>query len=118
MKVAIETSPLKSGHKVRGVGYYVGNLKNALIKNHEDQVFIFYEKSLNQEADLVHYPYFDPFFPTLPLFPRHKFVVTVHDLIPILFPKHFPPGVRGNLVWKFQKRNILRASRVITDSEK
>src|SRR3989338_6097373 len=117
MKVAIDISPLKSGHKVRGVGQYVEELRNSLIKNHSDQVFIFYDKKLDEKAELIHYPYFDPFVRSLPLFSMDKFVVTVHDLIPILFPEHFPGGVKGNLIWKIQKRSLLRAKRIITDSE-
>jgi glycosyltransferase involved in cell wall biosynthesis len=68
------------------------------------------------QADLVHYPYFDPFFLTLPARARVPFVVTVHDLIPIVFPKHFPRGVRGEIKWQVQRYRLRRAAHIITDS--
>lgn len=116
MKVAIDISPLESGHKVRGVGNYVSNLRASLLKYHPEKVFVFYDKKPSESVDLIHYPFFDPFFRTLPFIKKHKFVVTVHDLIPIVFPEHFPSGKKGNLIWKIQKRNLLKADRIITDS--
>jgi len=66
---------------------------------------------------LVHYPYFDPFFLTLPLVKPKPTVVTVHDLIPIAYAKHFPRGLRGELKWQIQKLSLQGASAVITDSK-
>ena len=42
----------------------------------------------------MHYPYFDLFRHTLPIFKNTKTVVTVHDVIPLEFPDHYPPGLR------------------------
>jgi glycosyltransferase involved in cell wall biosynthesis len=72
---------------------------------------------LPQDADLVHFPYFDPFFLTLPPNARTPFVVTVHDLTPLVFPQHFPRGIRGEIKWQIQKRALRAARHVITDSE-
>ncbi len=65
----------------------------------------------------MHYPYFDPFFLTLPLTKPKPAVVTVHDLIPLVFPDKFPPGIRGAVKWRIQKYSLEGAKRIITDSK-
>lgn len=119
MKIAIDVSPLQSGHKVRGVGFYLFYLKKALLQYYPDNEYLFFQQgdTIDNTVDLVHYPYFDPFFLTLPLIKRKKTVVTVHDLTPLVFPEHFPAGVKGNLNWQLQKYNLKRADAIITDSE-
>ena len=119
MKIGIDIAPLQSGHKVRGVGFYLENLKRSLQEDFPDNEYVFFtqEEPLSQKVDIVHYPYFDPFFATLPLLKKYKQVVTVHDLTPLVFPEHFPSGVRGRLVWQMQKFSLQRSDKVITDSE-
>ena len=117
MRIAISTQPLLSGHKTRGVGVYTRELIAALKKNNSVSVHEFSDvHEIPKEADLVHFTNFDPFFITLPLFMKKPFVVTVHDLIPLVFPEHFPRGIRGEFKWHIQKWNISRAARIITDS--
>ena len=122
MKIAIDISPISNdslvGHRVRGVGFYVDCLKRSLIKYFPDNKYIFFTRGekLPKDIDLIHYPYFDPFFLTLPLFNRYKTIVTVHDLTPMVFPKYFPKGVRGNFKWFIQKTSLRRASLIIADS--
>ena len=119
MKIAIDTSPLESGHKIRGVGFYLKNLKAALLKYHSENDYIFFSKTseIPKDVDLVHYPYFDPFFITLPLIKKHRTVVTVHDLTPLVFPAHFPSGAKGKLKWQIQKNTLKKTDAIITDSE-
>jgi glycosyltransferase involved in cell wall biosynthesis len=64
----------------------------------------------------VHYPYFDPFFRTLPFTNKHKTIVTVHDLTPLVFPEHFPPGLKGTINWQLQRFNLKKADGIVTDS--
>ncbi len=121
MKIAIDISPVikssNSAHKVRGVGAYINMLIQNLAKYDGKNEYVFVEdKSFPKNADLIHYPYFDPFFLTLPFKSPQKFVVTVHDLTPIAFPDHFPAGFKGNMKWQVQKRLLKKASCVITDS--
>jgi glycosyltransferase involved in cell wall biosynthesis len=66
--------------------------------------------------DLIHYPYFDPFFLTLPINKNKNTVVTVHDLIPIKFPEYFPKGIKGNIKWQWQKNRLRNMSGILTDS--
>lgn len=118
MKIAIDVSPLSSGHKVRGVGFYLEYLKRSLLKYFPENEYTFFtdKKEIKKDVDLVHYPYFDPFFFTAPIIRKHKTVVTVHDLTPILFPNHFPPGIKGKLIWKLQKYNLRTVDSLLTDS--
>ena len=117
MKIGIDISPLSSGHKVRGVGSYVSLIRNNIEKYDKKNKYIFFEGKCPDGVDIVHYPYFDPFFPVLPFKKKVKTVVTVHDLTPIKFKKHFPSGIRGGLRWKYNKRLLKSADIVIVDSE-
>jgi glycosyltransferase involved in cell wall biosynthesis len=119
MKIAIDVSPLKSAHRFRGIGFYTKHLIQALkaIKKPDFEVRLIEKGRLPQAVDLVHYPYFDLFFPTLPLKIMIKTVVTIHDVIPLLFPDHYPPGIRGKLNFSRQKAALKGVSAVITDSQ-
>lgn len=122
MKIAIDESPLvsseKISHRVRGVGYYLKNLKDSLLNLRTDDTFVFFRDtaSIPHDATIIHYPYFEPFFITLPIFDRKKIVVTVHDLTPLAFPENFPVGIKGRIKWEIQKLLLRRTSRIITDS--
>lgn len=118
MKIAIDVSPLQSGHKVRGVGFYLEYLKRSLVEDFPEYEYNFFTNTskILGKTDLVHYPYFDPFFLTLPLRKKHKTVVTVHDLTPLVYPKHFPVGLKGNVRWQIQKYNLQKVDAIIADS--
>jgi len=118
MKVAIDVSPLQSGHKVRGVGFYLTYLKKALLEFYPENEYHFFGQGemISKNVDLVHYPYFDPFFLTLPFVKKYKTVVTVHDLTPLVFPEHFPAGLKGNLKWQAQRFNLQKVDGILTDS--
>jgi glycosyltransferase involved in cell wall biosynthesis len=119
MKIAIDISPLGTGHKVRGVGFYLEHLKNALIKYFPQNDYVFFQRGekLANDVKVIHFPYFEPFFLALPIYNKFKTVVTVHDLTPIVFPQAFPSGIKGKLKWQMQRFALKRASAVITDSE-
>ena len=118
MKIAIDISPLQSGHKVRGVGFYLEHLKNALVKYYPENDYVFFERGQNlpQDVDLVHFPYFEPFFLAFPIYKKYKTVVTVHDLTPIVFPDAFPKGIKGQLKWQMQRFSLKKTNAIITDS--
>jgi len=123
MKIALDMSPLKSGHylqhRVRGTGFYLQNLKASLEEYYPENKYIDFNRgdSLEEDIDIVHYPYFEPFFLTLPISSKNKKIVTVHDLTPLVFPNHFKPGLKGMLKWKIQKLALMNADMIITDSE-
>ena len=119
MKVALDISPLKSGHQFRGIGAYTKNLFESLqaIKRADFEVVSVESGEIPKDCDLVHYPYFDLFFKTLPLIRKRKTVVTIHDTTPLVFPEHYPPGIKGRLKFEAQKMTLKTVSRVITDSQ-
>lgn len=117
IKVGFDVSPLESGSKFRGVGMYTKRLLEYLEKDSRVRVLEFTDGKIPKEADLVHYPYFFPFSAFLPLCLSKKFVVTVHDLIPLVFPRAYPPGLKGGINYAFQKRRLKKASMIITDSQ-
>lgn len=138
MKIAIDVSPIEGKsslqHRVRGTGVYTKNLIESLQKYNSKNTYIFFtqyhdgvgftrgetlpagRQELPKNVDLIHYPYFEPFFLTLPFINKSPFVVTVHDLTPLVFPKYFPKGLRGNLKWKIQRASLGKAKKIITDS--
>lgn len=121
MKVALDLTPLYSAHQFRGIGFYTKRLIEAMKKiapkkGIELEFVKSVDKLLFLDADIIHYPYFSPFFLTLPGKKLTKSVVTIHDLIPPKFIEHYPPGVKGRLRWEIQKRRLKKIDGVITDS--
>lgn len=122
MKIALDITPIKnnsSNHKVRGVGFYLKNLIESITKFYPQNSYIFFtqKEPLKEKVDIVHFPYFDPYFITLPLIKRNKQVVTVHDLTPVLYPSHFPSGIKGKFRWLIQKSLLKNSETIITDSK-
>ncbi len=118
MKIAIDISPLQTGHKVRGIGFYLRYLKDSLEQYFPEYKYTFFSQGENvpDNINIVHYPYFEPFFRTLPLLKKNKTIVTVHDLTPIIFHKNFPSGFKGSLTWQLQKYLLHQIDAIITDS--
>lgn len=118
MHIAIDTTALHSANQVRGVGSYTKSLIHTLQLNESTHQYTFFVRGENvpKHADIIHIPYFDPFFLTLSPFHTKPAVVTVHDLIPLAYPQHFPPGLRGRVKWYIQRFALSRTNGVITDS--
>lgn len=122
MNIAIDVTPLSDtrllGHRVRGTGFYIENLKNSLLQYFPKNKYIFFTRGdkLPKNIDITHYPYFEPFFLILPFSKRSKTVVTVHDMTPFVFPRHFPPGLKGELRWYIQRFLLRRSDAIIADS--
>ena len=122
MNIALDISPLKTGnflqHKVRGSGMYINALKESFLKYYPQNSYTFFTKrnEIPKNCNIVHIPYFEPFFLTLPFINNYPTVVTVHDFTPIVFPDFFPRGIKGEIKWKIQKSLLKKANGVITDS--
>jgi glycosyltransferase involved in cell wall biosynthesis len=114
LKVLMDTSPIYNSHSGRGIGMYTKLLVDEL-KQHSDVQLI--EKNSLEKPDVVHYPYFDLFFSSLPLFRSQKTVFTIHDVIPLKFPDHYKPGKKGQFFFYKQKFAAQSAQAIITDSE-
>ena len=111
-KVAIDRGALYGGHAVRGIGFYTRNLIAALEKHKKVKLVEFGER-----CDVIHYPYFDLFFRTLPIRKKVKTVVTIHDVIPLIYPENYPAGIRGKIKFQIQKYALRSVAQVITDTE-
>lgn len=121
MKIGLDISPLadtrKLSHRVRGTGTYIQQLKDGLETYYPHEQLICFSKGESiPQADIVHFPYFEPFFLMLPLQLPKRTLVTVHDLTPFVFPEEFPRGIKGEIKWWMQKRQLKKAARIITDS--
>lgn len=120
MHIAINTTPMSGGHSQRGIGLYTKELVNALAEFEPSHTYSFFTKisEIDSRSDVIHYPFFDPFFLTLPWVTPKPTVITCHDLIPISYKTHFPRGIRGEIKWQIQKKALLRVARnIITDSQ-
>ena len=117
IRVAL-VQPPNSGNSIRGIGFYVDNLYRSISGLSDISIswVPFQPFFLQNRFDIIHFPYFDITFPTLSLFRSAKTVVTVHDLTPLKFPKHFPMGTRGKVVWPMQKALLSTVDAIIADS--
>jgi glycosyltransferase involved in cell wall biosynthesis len=118
--VAIDAGPLEGGHAIRGVGVYTRELTKALKALRDKEIEIesldFGTKNLGKFA-VIHYPYFNPYFITLPMTKPTHIVVTIHDLIPLIYPKQYSPGVKGKLRFQTQRLLVKNADAIISVSE-
>ncbi len=108
-----------SGSGPRGIDVYTRLLSEHL--SHllpHDHLRLSRDVPSHRPADLIHYTFFDLYFLTLwaKLKKGTPFIVTVHDLIPLRFPAHFPSGLRGKFKYFLQRAAIRRAAGLITDS--
>lgn len=121
MKIAIETGPLESGHKVRGIGVHTSELISALktlkIKDFDILDVGFAGEDLSK-YDLVHFQDFRLFFQSLPKKkPSNKVVVTIHDTIPLIYPDKYPPGIGGKINFIKNIKRLRYVDGIITVSE-
>lgn len=107
MKVSLIPPKFSKLNQTRGIGVYAKNLQKNLPKDIQS----------HKNPDIIHFLNFDLFFLSLPLKKTAKWVVTIHDVIPLIFPEHFPPGIRGQLKFIWQKLNLSRVDAIITDSK-
>jgi glycosyltransferase involved in cell wall biosynthesis len=125
MKVAIDTGSV-IGERAFGIGINTKHLIEGMAKeakkrkNFQVESFSFFENRKKLEKgiyDIVHYPYFHPFFLTLPSKKYAKVVVTIHDLIPLVYPKQYPAGLKGKLRFMAQKNRLKSVDAFLTISE-
>jgi glycosyltransferase involved in cell wall biosynthesis len=123
MQIAIDSSALRKGHSVRGIGVMVGELisyleKEAKRHNGLEIKALDFDKSDLSKYDIVHYFYFFPYSQTLPSQKSgKKEIVTIQDLINLVYPKIYSPGIRGYLNFHKQKRRLKKVNGIITISE-
>jgi len=117
MKSIALINPTIIGHKWRGTGIYTQNLYHELKKINDLQLDLLSVNDILKDYDLIHYPFFDPFFLTYPLIKTRPAVITIHDLIPLKFPQQFQCGIFGEIKWQIQKLSVKGSAAIITDSK-
>ena len=159
IKVAIDVTPLQTGHRFRGVGTYVLNLASQYITwDRQNQYYLFAypsplpfatplppnfqvirlpQPSLGRlsplithqcllpvllrslDLDVFHSPFVtrDISVPGVPAWQPVKTIVTVHDLIPLLYPSDFLSQPRKRWFYEWQLGVAKRSAHVVCDSE-
>lgn len=129
MKVAIDVGPLKTGDSIRGIGVYTRELVVALesLQKVGKSNFEIYPVDYfnNQQLtinnyNIIHLTRFNPFRISVPFKKPagNKFVLTIYDLIPLIYPNHYPPGIKGKINWFINKCLIRKnIDAIITISE-
>lgn len=117
MRVWLDTSPLQSGHAHRGIGAYTRFLLQAFRQFSEKDSLEILTEQPTTPPDLIHYPFFDLFFHTLTVPKETPVVVTIHDVIPLIFPENYKPGIKGTIRFWLQRWQLQKVAAVVTDSE-
>lgn len=115
MKIAVDTGPLSTGDSMRGIGVYVRELIKSLQIKGTDV-----SKANLGGYDIVHLTKFNPFKVSIPFNKpnKTKFILTIYDLIPFIYPKHYPSGIKGTINWLINKYLIYKnVDAIITISE-
>jgi len=95
--------------KGRGVGIYGENLFKSLKKFSGVEL-------TDTNPDIIHFPFFDLFYATLPLKKEKPTIVTIHDLTPLVLSSRYPKGIRGTINLARQWLSLQSVSAIITDS--
>lgn len=120
MKIAIDVRPLVSGDAVRGIGVYTRELIGELQKRKDITISTVHGSQFTGHFDIVHFTSFNPFIVSIPLVKSGgtKFVLTIYDLIPLIYPDHYPSGIKGGIRWAINKYLIKKnVDAIITISE-
>lgn len=117
MKIGINISKLNKLNTKRGIGFYTQYLIESLKKYTKEEILIIDSQEKKFAVDVMHYPYFDFFKASLPIKKDFPTVVTIHDTTPLVFPKHYPPGIKGKINFFKQKFALKKVRAVITDSK-
>lgn len=96
--------------KGRGVGFYAENLAKAL--ENKSAILL-----TDINPDIIHYPFFDLFFHTLPWKKEKSTIVTIHDVTPLVMAGRYPKGIKGSINLARQWLALQSVSAIITDSE-
>jgi glycosyltransferase involved in cell wall biosynthesis len=122
IKIAIVTGASAKQDAVRGIGANNSELFKAL-NLYKDKDIKVPEVSKNDDLskyDVVHFTVFRPYFISLPFFkPKNtKFVLTIHDMHLLIYPKYFPSGLKGGIKLLINKYLVWKnVDRIITITE-
>ena len=121
MKIAIDSGPLNSKDSLRGIGFHTKELVQELSRLQENNFkldLVDFNKTDLSKYDIVHYQSFNPYRSYLPFFkPAKKVILTIHDLIYLIYPRAYPPGIRGQINYFIQRFNLRNVDAIITISD-
>jgi glycosyltransferase involved in cell wall biosynthesis len=119
MKIVFNTLPLHTQSLHRGIGVYTRLLVKSLQTYDPGNTYKVAQNTRDLDtADIIHYPYFDFFFLTLPFIKKKPTVVTIHDVIPLLYPNHYKKGIKGSLKFALQHLSLgMGVNKIVTDSD-
>lgn len=117
IKIGFDISKMHSYHASRGIGFYSRNLVEALKKYTKDEIIVIDQGVSNLDIDIIHFPFFDLYNHTLPIFKSLPTIVTIHDITPLVFPEHYPPGIKGKVNFYLQMFALKNVSAIVTDAE-
>lgn len=115
-RIALDIGPLKNEDGIRGIGRYIRTLSENLTNVTPIDV----NTAVIQNYDIIHLTRFNPFRVSLPLkkYSVKKTIATIYDLIPLIYPEHYPPGIRGTINWLINNVCLrINTDAIITISE-
>ncbi len=99
---------------VRGIGRYLQILKESF---GESWIFTDNVKRISADSVFIN-PFFNFLQPSLTLRRlAKKQIAVIHDLIPLKYPSHFQPGIKGSIYILLNKLALKNYDLIITDSE-
>ncbi len=117
MKVALVKQP-QIESSVRGGGYYLDHLITSLSSLVNVSLIDFSLSPLAyKNFDVVHFPYFDEYFFTLPPILPKNTIISILDCTKLKFSDRFPVGMRARIAWPWQKRLVNKTAAIITISQ-
>jgi glycosyltransferase involved in cell wall biosynthesis len=121
MRIALDIGPSSNDSRFRGIGTYVEELSKNMPKFAKSSQITYVNSLKEQEKyDVFHTTSFKPFEICIPFIkPSNcKVVVTIYDLIPLIYPQVYKPGIRGTINWMLNKYLLKKnVDGVITISE-
>lgn len=112
LNVYINDASFHADNRFRGVGVYTKLLTQALSERPDINLV-----NDSKSAQLIHYPHFELYTASLPLRKKKPSVITIHDVIPLVFPEAYKSGLKGKLRFFRQRLALGNIKAIITDSQ-
>lgn len=117
MKIAIDNNKESQADSHRGIGVHTTELLKRLGNIQNLKLDLVPRGQSLDTYDMVHYQKFSPYKISIPFKKSIKSVITIHDLIPVIYPHEYPAGIKGSIIYMFQKIIVKKFDAIITISE-
>lgn len=115
IKVTIVEKNLSNIDQFRGIGVHTKELLKELKRI--EGLDICLKNNLAEKSDIFHFLKFNPYFINIPFLKKAKYIITIHDLIPLIFKDKYQPGMKGSIKFLINRFLINKVDAVITISE-